>query len=509
MGMPGAGRGQSVSGAQGGIGVERALTSVAARTGGSVPQGSGFLSLLEQALSRSVAQAAAPEGGKKVSSSPSSDSSSGLESWLESLSSDGESKFDVEWLASLRQLLPQLMEWLSLLRGEAGEGSSWSIEGLAAMLKDLKSDGAAKPESDPSDELKSAVAGVVQSLVAVAQTSEVEPTGSDKTSDSDAESDSMASTPIGAAQGGFGGLVQFLRRLDYILHLIQRCALALDRGSSAGSLTDLTDVAPTSSPLDGASGKTGGTQSTDENTVQLLGEILANRGATLEETGGRPLTLGDRIYYSANALPGENTETLDAGRIRLVSLPAGEGEDPIAALQSLIDDIRGWKRQEAGDPAGERPSAPAQQNVWSSSGLPDAARFLSEVRYRAMDPALASRVDTKDAIEAVRQAQAAISDMVERMKGDVNLDPRAMRAVIHLEPPSLGRLHVRLAIEDGQGVQARFDSDQSGTMNFLRQNQEDLRQELAHQGFEEQRIRLEFGPGGEFAETLDRSTVAA
>ncbi len=115
-----------------------------------------------------------------------------------------------------------------------------------------------------------------------------------------------------------------------------------------------------------------------------------------------------------------------------------------------------------------------------------------------------------DLTSAVRQAQAAIADMTERMQGEVSLNTESLRAVLRLDPPALGRLNIRLEIDETQRVIAYLHSDNAQTGEFLRQNEGDLRQGFERQGFDSDKVQFvyEEGEAGNFDQWLTEKTVS-
>ncbi len=116
-----------------------------------------------------------------------------------------------------------------------------------------------------------------------------------------------------------------------------------------------------------------------------------------------------------------------------------------------------------------------------------------------------------DLTNAVRQAQVAIADMTERMQGEVSLNTESLRAVLRLDPPALGRLNIRLEIDDTQRVTAYLHADQAQTGDFLRQNEGDLRQGFTRQGFDSDKVKFvyEEGETGNFDQWLTEKTRSA
>ncbi len=118
---------------------------------------------------------------------------------------------------------------------------------------------------------------------------------------------------------------------------------------------------------------------------------------------------------------------------------------------------------------------------------------------------------SEDLTHAVRQAQAAIADMVERMQGEVSLNTESLRAVLRLDPPALGRLNIRLEIDETQRVVAYLHADDPQTGDFLRQNEKDMRQGFERQGFDSEKVRFvyEEEDTGSFHPWLTEKAISA
>lgn len=180
---------------------------------------------------------------------------------------------------------------------------------------------------------------------------------------------------------------------------------------------------------------------------------------------------------------------------QLVSLPRVAQADPVQALQSIVARIEEAVRQRRTGEGYEPAIAPEMEHFFQSRLAPEApAPEVFDTSLVALARARGASSDhSQMAVEAVRQAQAAVADMVDRqMSGDVRFDSERMRAVMHLEPPALGRLHIDLQVQDGQRVVVHVDADQQDTRDFLRDNQSDLRQGLAQQGFDPDQVEIRF-----------------
>jgi hypothetical protein len=195
--------------------------------------------------------------------------------------------------------------------------------------------------------------------------------------------------------------------------------------------------------------------------------------------------LPDLIYFQG----GRNETGLDSqklGDILLVTAPRGAEHQPVELLQSLLREIRqSQKHSDSSIKSGSETTDPRLTHFIESRLRMDNA------------PANAAVLKTNPSIlaDSVRQVQAVMADMVERMRGDVRFDSGQMRAVLHLEPPYLGRLHIQMSIDNSQRLEAHVTADNPDTRDFLQQNQPDLRQELQRQGFEAGNVNITFHDG--------------
>ncbi|MFW6255435.1 MAG: flagellar hook-length control protein FliK [Candidatus Sumerlaeota bacterium] len=179
-------------------------------------------------------------------------------------------------------------------------------------------------------------------------------------------------------------------------------------------------------------------------------------------------------FHFQSALPRPGQEML------LVSTPGSASNETIESLQSLMQQLRNGSGQ------WDNPTTSDEELAEINAFL--ASRF--DTMTAASDMAAISENRLQDSI---RQVQAVIQNMVDRMHGEVHLDTTTMRATIHLEPPALGRVHVQLSIDDMQNVEAHVSADSDEARDFLQQHEGDLRDQLAEQGFDRDGIKLEFG----------------
>ena len=216
-------------------------------------------------------------------------------------------------------------------------------------------------------------------------------------------------------------------------------------------------------------------ESTQFQELLQAGPKTAGRGNSLS-------ALPDLIYFQG----GRNETGLSSakpGDILLVTAPRSAEHQPVELLQSLLREIRQLQKHS------DSPIKPGSETT-----DPRLTHFI-ESRLR-MDnaPANAAVLKTNPSIlaDSVRQVQAVMADMVERMRGDVRFDSGGTSAVLHLEPPYLGRLHIQMSIDNSQRLEAHVTADNPDTRDFLQQNQPDLRQELQRQGFEAGNVNIIF-----------------
>lgn len=164
----------------------------------------------------------------------------------------------------------------------------------------------------------------------------------------------------------------------------------------------------------------------------------------------------------------------------VVDLTSGGKESPFQTLQSILQKLDG------------------NQNAPGSgadvSGV-DAnfAMLLQQQTGTDRSLAVANGKDSASVSDGVlTQTQSALSDMVDRMRGSVLFDPAGMKATIHLDPASLGRVHIQLTLDDANRLQAHVGADNAGARDFLQQNHQQMRDELARHGFQRDKVEITF-----------------
>jgi flagellar hook-length control protein FliK len=231
---------------------------------------------------------------------------------------------------------------------------------------------------------------------------------------------------------------------------------------------------------DAAARGTGLAADGQEGIAQL--QELLQAGPKSAGRGNGLSALPDLIYFQ-----GGRNETgpgsQKPGDILLVTAPRSAEHQPVELLQSLLREIRqSQKHSDSSIKSGSETTDPRLTHFIESRLRMDNA------------PANAAVLKTNPSIlaDSVRQVQAVMADMVERMRGDVRFDSGGTSAVLHLEPPYLGRLHIQMSIDNSQRLEAHVTADNPDTRDFLQQNQPDLRQELQRQGFEAGNMNITF-----------------
>ena len=221
-----------------------------------------------------------------------------------------------------------------------------------------------------------------------------------------------------------------------------------------------------------------------------------------KEPGGRSPIFPHLVYFGEGQGVVSARTGLEPGPIRALSLPPQAQADPAGVLEQLIERIQESTQDPGTDRDGADPGL--ERFVLSRLGLSGLSRgsLMSGTGVLRAEAAAGQPAALPDGqgsgsaasplSESVRQAQVVMAHMVERMQGNVAFDPDRLRAVLHLEPPVLGRVHVQLAIDENQRLQARVTADNPATQDFLEQNQSELRQGLARQGFLPDQVEIEF-----------------
>jgi flagellar hook-length control protein FliK len=249
----------------------------------------------------------------------------------------------------------------------------------------------------------------------------------------------------------------------------------------------------------------------DEN-LSLLQKSLTGEAATgndllaqLESLGdlpdeGTPLPVLVTIRHTA----GQQRVAGESGDSQVVSAEGAFAldSDPEARVQ-----LRKLASLREGESAFSGGNGSDPQNLVSVQRTDLRPAELSTDRFSLDTVASLRHVDLTN---AVRQAQVAIADMTERMQGEVSLNTESLKAVLRLDPPALGRLNIRLEIDDTQRVTAYLHADQAQTGDFLRQNEGDLRQGFERQGFDSDKVQFvyEEGETGNFDQWLTEKTVS-
>lgn len=278
------------------------------------------------------------------------------------------------------------------------------------------------------------------------------------------------------------------------------CPLGLDQKTGIDLLLNFLKGiggASSSTTDTGTTGTTGGTDalaSFKDQLKNLATVVMDAVQAYVNSKNTQPTPPPDLVYL-AQSTPGADS----AAGVRLVGLETGK-EDVVSSLQTLVDRL-----QADAAPMGQRRGNAGAQGDTSALGQvllngPAAGAHASSATLAADAARAAATAQTAHATESVRQVQAAMADMLDRMRGNVAFDTDHMRAVIQLDPPALGRVHVALSVDDGQRVHATFHAEDASTRDFLQQNQSDLRREFERQGYASRNVEIVFDddtvPGG-------------
>lgn len=140
----------------------------------------------------------------------------------------------------------------------------------------------------------------------------------------------------------------------------------------------------------------------------------------------------------------------------------------------------------------EAAAAPLEAHADRSARLTETALFSARVAEADERPTSA-RVPTPEASTSQsRETRAA--EILRQVR--LVFAPRMEHAVIQLTPPDLGRIVVRLSVED-EGLVARVRAERRETLEALERHVPELRAALARQGIQTHRFDLALGLGSE------------
>lgn len=336
---------------------------------------------------------------------------------------------------------------------------------VAATLNDLLAQKQKDGTTDPSTWLAAALAAL--NPAAAQQDSRTVGTRS---------GDVVVTDSTAASQGNAGANLNAL--LHRLTNFLRRLADLLETSATdSATPTTPTETTPTV-PAD---------TSTAASSDALLRTVAANPKT---KTAATEPVLPDLVYISSGADGAANgSSEVQSAAMRVVAVPREGSGSPLEVLRKLIDRIE-EKASDADKGIVSTPNPSVHHFLVARADLPASATPIAVDKPLALDPMQAMQAGSR--VEAVRQAQAAMADMVDRMSGSVSLDAHHRTAVIHLDPPALGRVHIDLTIDDSQNVAARIAADSPATQDFLRQNQQNLRQGLADQGFKSEKVDIQF-----------------
>lgn len=237
----------------------------------------------------------------------------------------------------------------------------------------------------------------------------------------------------------------------------------------------------------------------------LASQLLGKQGVSDKES-----LFPDLVYLRGAKRVGVQNVATSAGEVRLVTLSRDLGLEPVGELQSLIDKLETFKNNLPQDTRFSSADPTLAQFMQArAQGVRGEGQEIASARLFGLQGMAQSQASSSAMVDAVRQAQAVIADMAERLQGDVTLDPARLRAVIHLDPPSLGRLHITLSLDESQGIHAQISAEQQDAQDFLQQNQSDLRQGLEENGFKAEDIEMFFEEFDSLRETMELAPMMA
>jgi flagellar hook-length control protein FliK len=247
---------------------------------------------------------------------------------------------------------------------------------------------------------------------------------------------------------------------DSIAALLGETVTGTDSTSSAGILASVVQVVTPSADFVSVSDPLG---------VSLDGDSV----------------LPDVLYFVSdlvNALPSDMADAESAvPGLLAVDLSSNDTQSAVEKLQSVVQQLDDARRN--------KPQEKLHDAKATDASLAALAQQQSSVTTVA-SPATAAPTTPLDSV--VPQTQAALTDMVDRMRGSVQFDSSSMKATIQLDPPALGHVQIQLTIDDNNNVQAHVGSDNPDTQSFLQQHQQDMRDELARQGFKKDQVEFTF-----------------
>jgi flagellar hook-length control protein FliK len=224
------------------------------------------------------------------------------------------------------------------------------------------------------------------------------------------------------------------------------------------------------------------------SVLEQVGQMFTNASsnAAAQNAAGAQL-IPDLIYIGEtngsgarllSAAEGWSDVPQDSGQFHLLTTPADASNRPVQALQVLLDRLMHIQANGAEELPEEGMSDNDRMLIDFLNGRLDPER-LGGMRQIA-GTMVQAEVREAAMAESVRQVQAMMADMAERLQGQVLMDPKNLRAVMHLEPPILGRVHVALQIGEDGMIVAHMSADQSATQDFLQENESEFRQGLAN-----------------------------
>lgn len=266
-----------------------------------------------------------------------------------------------------------------------------------------------------------------------------------------------------------------------------------------------------------------------------LGAELANALAPLAETlmanaDAETLTksVGEKLAAMLQALTGKNDlaadQALKAAMVKLAASPA-KVETSVEAqvlgtpelklteptLTGKSDDASGTKPADSGlgpvDAASHKPSADTGDNEDKTKDKPvdakaapavaaDADRPLPDPQASMLSTQQASRIDAAAARPVIQagyqtsQQQLNLPQLAFELVRQVN--DGNTRFQMRLDPPELGKIHVKLDIDPTGQVNARLTVEKAETLDLMQRDQRALERALQQAGLDSSKTNLEF-----------------
>lgn len=118
---------------------------------------------------------------------------------------------------------------------------------------------------------------------------------------------------------------------------------------------------------------------------------------------------------------------------------------------------------------------------------------LADLRLEAAEPARAGETDQARAQDARVASRERAADVLRQI--GVQLSPATRTALIDLYPKELGRIHIRISVDEGR-VRASLRAEKKETLETLEKHLPELRDQLSRAGLDAQELSLSLGFDG-------------